>query len=449
MDPPEVEWERVYFPGYYSTFKSITETSDGGFAATITVAAEVHYAFYRLDTDGNILWAARSELDNQGGRVVKELQNNDFAVAGFGRETPSSSSALMLGKYSSTGQEIWTKLYNSPYPGSEVALSFDLLPDGGFAVCGEIDPVEGMNQAWILRTDSQGDTLWTREWGWQYNDKAVSVLCIDNGLTVLMHGNTPTTPGGPHLVRYDMDGNLLWETDIPEWPGTVAPHAQAMCEASDGGLLLMDNYWPAIMHTDYLGNPDWWFWPPGASQPYGYSLSTTMDGGILYGGKQTEVMGNDPLVYCGVISRHDSHGDLMWYDNVFNSSCNAIYSVRQLSQGGYIAAGTTGSQGFLMKYAPELGIEIEEPLPVISLDISPNPFSSGLCINFDIPEPAPVELSVFDLSGRLIENLISGSVASGEHLSVWNPGASTPAGCYIVKLSTPAESQSVRCVYLK
>ena len=221
MSPPAIEWERLYFPGYWSRFNCITETGDGGYAAAITVSVSANTAnsFYRLSATGDILWAARSDLDNQGGQVVKELQNGDFIVAGFGRELPSSSIALMIGKYSSTGQEIWTKLYNSPYTGSEIALSFDLLPDGGFAICGDIDPAEGMNQAWILRTDSQGDTLWTREWGWIKWDRARGILCIDNVITVLCSGRLEGDPGGTYIVRYSLSGDLLSEYRIPEMQG--------------------------------------------------------------------------------------------------------------------------------------------------------------------------------------------------------------------------------------
>ncbi|MCD4706151.1 MAG: T9SS type A sorting domain-containing protein, partial [Candidatus Sabulitectum sp.] len=118
--------------------------------------------------------------------------------------------------------------------------------------------------------------------------------------------------------------------------------------------------------------------------------------------------------------------------------------------GGYIAGGTyAGSGGYLVRYAPETGIESEEPSAVITLGVSPNPFSSSVNISFDIPEAAPVELSVYDLSGRVVERLISGSAASGEHLSVWNPGVSVPAGCYMARLSTSCGSTSVMCVYLK
>ena len=336
---------------------------------------------------------------------------------------------------------MWHKLYDLSNNDQGYAYGVALLPDGGFAICGEIDPDEGMDQAWVLRTDSQGDTLWTREWGWQYNDKAMEILYIDNGLTVLMHGNTPTTSGGPHVVRYDLDGNMLWETAVEYPPGSVpAPYAQAMCEASDGGLLIMDNYTPLIIHTDYFGNTQWYFSPPGIGQDYGWSIDTTMDGGILFGG---ENKADEIWDACGMISRHDVDGTELWRDYVYDSVCLCIYSVRQLSQGGYIAAGyanpsTDGFRGFLIKYAPELGVEEPDPSNTLELEVFPNPCSSVLSVSFSLPEPGIASIGVYDLSGRLVSTIANGSFPAGTSTLEWVVPEELSSGCYLIQYNCDA-----------
>ena len=437
-DPPAIEWERLYNLGTSTRIEFITETSDGGFIATMTVIADTVFSLHRLNDEGDILWAAGSDLFYQRGNTATELPGGDFVVAGYGKETESSSIALMIGKYDPMGSEIWTKLYNSSYPGAEAANSIYQLPDGGFAVCGGIAPAGEQNKAWILRTDSQGDTLWTREWAYTSWATAVDILYLDNGLTVFAQGNTPSTPGGPHLLRYDMDGNLLWVENFPEWPGTVTPGAQAMCEASDGGLLLMDNYWPVVCHTDYFGSFDWWFAPPSATQPYGYSIATTMDGGIIYGGQNTPDPDIPGSQYSGMITRHDSSGNELWRDYVYNSGCSAIYSVRQLSQGGYVAAGYAyssgaGNQGFLIKYAPEMGIEEQYPDASLNLEASPNPFSSFLSVSFSLPEAGNASIRIYDLSGRLVSTVMDGQFPAGTNSVEWAVPEDVSSGCYLIQ----------------
>ncbi len=338
MDPPDIEWIKLYED--WTKIKTIIETNDGGYVTTVSTGSLPVNSIFKLDQDGNVIWTTPTNLYAQNGSTVIELDDGSLIVAGYAVESQASSIALMLAKYDSSGAEIWTRIYDWSDSADEYARSVCQTPDGGYGICGFIDPPEGMDIAWILRTDSQGDTLWTREWGYTSWATAVEILYLDNGLTVFAQGNTPSTPGGPHLLRYDMDGNLLWETDFPDWP---AYSAQAMCEASDGGLLLMDNYWPRIVHTSYTGEPEWWFWPPGGNQPYSSSLSTTMDGGILYSG---DIRGEpDSRGVCGVIARFDSHGEDLWHDFIYDHSCDAIYSATQLSQGGYIAAGRSYISG--------------------------------------------------------------------------------------------------------
>jgi len=450
--PPEIEWEKTYFPGYWSVFESIIETQDGGYAATISVSTDTSYAMYKLSQNGDILWSAGADIDGQGGRYIIELENSDLVVAGWGRETPTSSTGVMIAKYTCDGDELWTNIYQSQYPGSEIVYSITSLPDGGFAIAGEINPTEGMNQAWILRTDSQGDTLWTREWGWEAWDRARGVLYIDNAITVLCSGRLEGDPGGTYIVRYSLDGDLLSEYRIPEMQGQ---YGWDMCRASDGGLLIVNNSAPSITHTDYLGNYNW-----STSNLYaekGTSIKTTMDGGILFGGYcvyQSPGEFNVTDNY-GVITRLDSSGNYYWSDNIYNSGCVTINSISQLSQGGYIAAGEAfspenGVQGFLIKYAPELGIESSNYPSIVSINsIAPNPLSSSAVIQFSLVEAGTAKLTLYDLNGREIGIISEGVFAGGTNTVNWHAPDGLSNGCYLMRLETTVGNDASHLIVLK
>ena len=53
-------------------------------------------------------------------------------------------------------------------------------PDGGFAVCGEYDEYD----AFVMRTDASGDSLWTRVFDLSGAQRAFRVIYWDNALTV-------------------------------------------------------------------------------------------------------------------------------------------------------------------------------------------------------------------------------------------------------------------------
>ena len=88
------------------------------------------------------------------------------------------------------------------------------------------------------------------------------------------------------------------------------------------------------------------------------------------------------------------------------------------------------------------------PTSLLSLCVNPNPFSSSLSISYSLPQFAEVELSVYDLSGRLIEILEKGSISSGEQTLTWNPELSLPGGCYLIVLEACGERAVRRCVKL-
>lgn len=454
MDPPAIMWERTYFDGYYSCFRDIHETADGGFVVAVSSSIEPSFVICRLDYLGNTLWTARSCLHTQVGYWEEELDNGNFIVTGAGRETSISSVGLLLAQYDSQGDEVWTKIYG-PTGSVECGYCVTTLPDGGFAVCGEINPQTGMDQAWLLRTDSNGDTLWTDIWGEYSMNHARRVIYNDGLLKVLSFGRIhPDSAKGTHLLTYDLNGNLLSEVRIAALGGDEGVD---MCYSpSDGGYTIVTNHHPKIAHVDSLGNLEWIIPNPMASSdPYGWSINATMDGGYIYGGENTPFPIEADNDYPGMVIRIDSEGNQIWWDFVYESDCTCIYSIRQLSQGGYIAAGQAWIEGpnenaMLIRYEPETGIGDREGLPhsVLLNTPCPNPFTSSLSIEYSLPERMCVSLSVYDLTGRLAGELEDSVLDGGEHTSVWYPGE-LPSGCYIVMLRTEQDVQISKCVLVR
>jgi hypothetical protein len=65
----------------------------------------------------------------------------------------------------------------------------------------------------------------------------------------------------------------------------------------------------------------------------------------------------------------------------------------------------------------------------------PNPFRGETIVRFTLPEKANVKLSVFDMHGRLVRNLVSGSKDKGTHAITVNSSTLT-SGLYYYKLET-------------
>ncbi len=69
--------------------------------------------------------------------------------------------------------------------------------------------------------------------------------------------------------------------------------------------------------------------------------------------------------------------------------------------------------------------------------IYPNPFNPTATVEFTLDKTADINISVFDLSGRLMANVINDTYSAGQH-SVTLDGAGWSSGIYLVKLTDGA-----------
>lgn len=84
----------------------------------------------------------------------------------------------------------------------------------------------------------------------------------------------------------------------------------------------------------------------------------------------------------------------------------------------------------------------------------PNPLNPGTSIAFGLPEGADnVNLSVFDVSGRLVRTLVSGAFPAGRHSVHWDgrdaSGAAVASGVYFYRLEAPGFQAQGKSVVLR
>jgi len=79
----------------------------------------------------------------------------------------------------------------------------------------------------------------------------------------------------------------------------------------------------------------------------------------------------------------------------------------------------------------------------IDLVSNPNPFSDYTIIRYTLPKSASVSLSVYNATGRLVENLVDAKLRAGSY-SVYFSGKELPRGVYIVKLTVGDRTVSTK-----
>ena len=381
MDPPALLWEREYFSDRQATFYHAIQTSDDGFAVAAYVQGFTagNRPVIKLNSVGDILWYAGNTFYTQGCRWIEQLPDSGYIATGSAIVEAGDPVGVYLLRVGKNGSIIWTKIY-TPSTNRDVGYCVTPLPDGGFAVCGEYDEYD----AFVMRTDASGDSLWTRVFDLSGAQRAFRVIYWDNALTVFQWAGM-----GPRILRYSMDGDLLWDQ---YWPGTFPIQSGYwggdMCLASNGGYVFCTGYQSLIAQTDWEGNLIWHVPIPGGSEREGLSVNPTMDGGYIFSGWEgvfgypedthaPELIEYSPPVDTGWtqdgwLVKLDSLGNSEWHiNNELADRHNIFYCARQLQGGGYIVSGRRGIHAYLLRYAPETGIEEGSILPVQPCSINP------------------------------------------------------------------------------
>ncbi len=78
----------------------------------------------------------------------------------------------------------------------------------------------------------------------------------------------------------------------------------------------------------------------------------------------------------------------------------------------------------------------------------PNPFNPSTEIQFALPEASKVSLVVYDMTGRVVAELLDGSLEIGIHSVTWN-ASNLPSGTYVYRLQADAFTESKLMTLLK
>ena len=117
----------------------------------------------------------------------------------------------------------------------------------------------------------------------------------------------------------------------------------------------------------------------------------------------------------------------------------------------YIFIGT--SKGVWRRPFSQL-VKIDEPKSNFPLQVYrlyqnyPNPFNSETIISYHIPKYEKVQISIFDLSGKLVTNLIDEYHYPGNYTINWQ-GDNVGSGIYYIRLSTNNTAITRKCILIK
>lgn len=83
----------------------------------------------------------------------------------------------------------------------------------------------------------------------------------------------------------------------------------------------------------------------------------------------------------------------------------------------------------------------------------PNPFNPATNVSFDLAQPGPVRVKIYDSRGQLIRELVNEDLPAGSHQVLWdgktNFGGGAPSGVYFLRFETAGTTSTRKMTLLK
>ena len=109
------------------------------------------------------------------------------------------------------------------------------------------------------------------------------------------------------------------------------------------------------------------------------------------------------------------------------------------------------SSSLLYNEHPPVTVDVPKPTPATEvrlLGVTPNPFMRAARVNFEMPQPGWVRISLYDVTGRRVSPVREGLAAAGRQS--WPlDAARLPSGVYFVRMETAGYRNTARAVLLQ
>ena len=348
----QLKFQKKYTNGGITLGYMVKQTNDGGYIISGTsenIGAGVRDVYLiKTDAAGDTLWTrSYGGTSYDEGFSVEQTIDSGYIITGYTNSFSTSSEKVYLIKTNSTGDTLWTKTYGGNLNGT--GYSVKQTSDNGYIITGGQVDINGTHNVLMIKTNVTGDTLWTKTFGGGGDDRGFSVTeAIGGGYVVA--GNYST--GGIYLVKTNLIGDTLWTKGyIVEGP----PHINtgySIQQTADLGYIVAGIAYGAsgvegvALKTDVNGNFVWSKTYSGLSHVYiNYGQQTTDGGYIFAGWSQSFPVGS----YKSLLIKTDATGDTLWTKQYDGAGSIYNFNVQQTTDGGFVLVTADNFNIFLTK----------------------------------------------------------------------------------------------------
>jgi len=458
---------------------SVKETADGGYIlAGSTTRLDQEYSdatLIKLDAYGQIVWSqwyGEEEWSEGFAEVVSVSDGGYIAVGSHSHTEQRGEPNIYAVKTDASGNLVWKKSYGKSEYKPDAAADIISAGDGGYLIAGYTQTQENKD-AYLLKIDSNGSVLWEKTYGGSGGEDIRKIKPSADGGYVFVGSTSSFYTGAAgdfdfYLVKIDASGNLIWEK---HYGGTDWDRAASFIITNDGGYLMVgytaSPEFGAVAREVYMvkvdadGNKQWQKLYGWEHKDESADVIATDDGGYLIVGRSERLYDAkfDKWRSDLYVIKTDIIGNEVWSQTYGGFHDEGASCVRQVSDGGYIISGYTGSYSkdsdiYLLKIGRFGGFssvfETREILPVkIRLEQNyPNPFNNSTIIPYQLSQKTNVQITIYNIHGQIVRTQVNEPQQAGSYIIKFQAD-DLPSGLYFYQLKTNGFSETKRMLLLK
>jgi len=357
-DDPEILWTKTYGDStHVEECYCVRVTMDGGYVfvgrrSLPTGGAKSNVYIVKTNRAGEVDWAKEYDLNIDGfaghaqGNSIAQTVDGGYIIAGWA-DTPDKAIDGYLIKTDAWGNRLWHYTYGGN--GDDRFNSVQQTDDGGFIAAGHTDSWgTGVSYAYLAKIKPDGTIDWYKYYGGIGSERAYSVQQTQDGGYIFSgttNSNLAQTIYGyaVYLVKTFDNGNIDWYRTYDFFQDTGDEVGQSVRQTADGGYIVGGWYETAsdpgitlLLKTDTTGNVDWVVTYNWNARDVFSEVQQCMGGGYIACGRtNSQGFGN----YDVLILKVDNNSNYDWGYIFGGTNYDAVYSVQQTGDGGYILGG--------------------------------------------------------------------------------------------------------------
>jgi hypothetical protein len=216
---------KLYSGSGYDRGEGIVQLEDSSYVVTGSSGSwgESSQAFLlKIDTAGNYLWSqSYGGAESEEGKRVLYNADLGFYIAGFSNSFGSGDFDAYLVKTDLSGNKLWEKTYGKPSNWERINDAI-WTKDTTILMVGEVQATNGVaSDILIIHADKNGDTLWTKTFGSIGEDRANTIISIQDSLFVI--GGEMFIPDSNlvkgFILKMNAEGTIISEDTVSDLGG--------------------------------------------------------------------------------------------------------------------------------------------------------------------------------------------------------------------------------------